>query len=478
MDSKQTLSEISHLFLSEMRQRQAGPAARPNRVPPAPQNSARNQVAEDLIREEFAAELNADTGESADPSQTTHSSKSSEISVVLASHLPDQPKRVRQYARHLAAQGGRIGLIEVDGGEFIVTCFEPGGGGPADESAQIVDELDGRRMNESLAELSFDVDRWLICLLNPKTTEAREILRLSARWVLLTTADHDGVVATYRALKGVSEQAKPRLSLAVLDARSEGQAAAVFQKLSAVASQFLSCRMQPESPVADAPDVQEQIVLHCRSTRDKSPHAAAPQWKILSDFLSSAASGVAQPIPPLPQEIPPAYKFEMPREESESISSSISSPIPMTTRETGISEVIDLPADGEETILEAIIRRGGAAGEWVQCPLKAPPCPNAVLAVGRDHRLVLVAVAGRGLNQLRSIGLALRWMNENRELIQMALPQLAIDAEKIPSVRLLVDHADLSAEQLQPLLHSEAVSVQAYRRIKWGAKRGLLLEAA
>ena len=141
-------------------------------------------------------------------------------------------------------------------------------------------------------------------------------------------------------------------------------------------------------------------------------------------------------------------------------------------------EVVDLPDDGEESVLEAIVNRGGAAGEWVQCPLKPPMCPQAVLAVGRDHRLILVAVAGRGLSQLRPIGLALRWMNENCELIRMAMPQLAIDAQAIPSVRLLVDYSDLSAEQLQPLLHSQAVSVQAYRKIKWGEKRGLLLEAA
>jgi hypothetical protein len=98
--------------------------------------------------------------------------------------------------------------------------------------------------------------------------------------------------------------------------------------------------------------------------------------------------------------------------------------------------------------------------------------------VGRDHRLVLVAAAGRGLSQLRGIGLAVRWMNENRDLIRMALPQLAIDAHLLPCVRLLVDQADLSAEQLAPLLHSQTVTVQAYRKVRWGQKRGLLLDAA
>jgi hypothetical protein len=60
----------------------------------------------------------------------------------------------------------------------------------------------------------------------------------------------------------------------------------------------------------------------------------------------------------------------------------------------------------------------------------------------------------------------------------MALPQLAIDTTLTPAVVLLVDHSDLSAEILQPLLQTGTVTVQAYRKVIWGAKTGLLLEAA
>ncbi len=105
-------------------------------------------------------------------------------------------------------------------------------------------------------------------------------------------------------------------------------------------------------------------------------------------------------------------------------------------------------------------------------------CPQAILAVGRDHRLILLAMAGKGFSQFPSIGQALRWMAENGELIRMALPQLAIDATAAPAVHLLVDHDDLRAETLQPLLQSDTITLQAYRRLKWGAKTGLLLEAA
>jgi hypothetical protein len=468
MDSKKSLSEISHLFLSEVRQRSGAPANRPTRVPP----QQRKDPIADLTAEEFAASLEGDAASFAPAQGLAEISKKPEISVVLASHLSDQPaQRVRQYVRQVASQAGRVGLIEADGAEFVLGSFEANGG----ESGQpiLTDELDGRRMSEMLGELSFEVSRWVISLANPRSSEAREILHRAPHWVLLTTADHDGVVATYRALKGLAELGKPRLSLVVLDARNDVEAEAIFQKLDSVARQFLGCQMEFETWARPNQEITENVLLHCRAGKEKAPSSVGPQWQLISELL---AGGVA------PQKESPIPQSKMKIEPSPSENFSAPIPVKLTQNipasDESITEVVELPGSGDEQILDAIVRRGGAAGEWVQCPLKAPTCPQAVLAVGRDHRLVLVAVAGKGLSQLRMIGQALNWMNENRDLIRMALPQLAIEADAIPSVRLLVDHADLSAEQLQPLLHSEAVTVQAYRKIKWGPKRGLLLEAA
>jgi hypothetical protein len=68
-------------------------------------------------------------------------------------------------------------------------------------------------------------------------------------------------------------------------------------------------------------------------------------------------------------------------------------------------------------------------------------------------------------------------MRQNRNLIVMALPQFCIsDAE--PALRLLVDQADLSAGVLHPFLDGGGVTVQPYRKLRWGRKTGLLLEAA
>ncbi len=114
----------------------------------------------------------------------------------------------------------------------------------------------------------------------------------------------------------------------------------------------------------------------------------------------------------------------------------------------------------------------------IECPVKAPMYPQGVLAVNRDRRLVILAVARQGLGELRAIGQAYRWIIENRPLLAMAMPQFSIDAHALPCLQLLVDRADLSADLLQPMLQSGNVTVQTYRKLRWGEKTGLLLEAA
>jgi hypothetical protein len=142
-----------------------------------------------------------------------------------------------------------------------------------------------------------------------------------------------------------------------------------------------------------------------------------------------------------------------------------------------VCDVIDLPPDGsEDDVLSAVMRL--AAGKLVECPVRPPMCPQARLAVGRDRSVVLLAVARQGLADLRQIGRAYQWLIENCSLIAMAVPQMAIDAHRHPQLRLLVDHADRTADTLQPMLHSATVTVESYRRLRWGGRTGLLLDAA
>lgn len=181
---------------------------------------------------------------------------------------------------------------------------------------------------------------------------------------------------------------------------------------------------------------------------------AAPEAPAVPQATSTASSTFAQPVATPVSTVSPAAAAG------------------------GYEEVVELAEGGAtaEAVLSAILKQNN--GTFVECPVRAPMCGEVRLAVGRDRGIVLFAVAREGLGDLRSIGQALRWVNENRTLLGMALPQFAIDPNQSPRLRLLVDQSDLSADLLQPVLQSEHVTVQSYRKLRWGSRTGLLLDAA
>jgi hypothetical protein len=516
---KKSLSEISHLFLSSVRDNATG-GVRPKRLPPgAPRDEASTpqpqpqNVSIDLTPDEFAQVYGNGTGQIDDHNKPPVAP----VSAVIASHLNGkQFDRVKDYARHLAAGEKRIGLIEVDSAEFRVMCFDRGTADSSDRSEPI-DTYDIRQMTEALDELAWDIDHWLLLLPNPRTPEARALLREVEHWVLLSTCDHDGVVSCYRAIKGLVDSHRPRLTLSLLNAADQTEAGRVYRKIAGVCQQFLSWPMEAEPAVTANDDVAEHLVLLCRPNRDKSAVAVAPQWQIVSDFLARAKVDAAErnanhhateeidaaaemdvEMEPLRGEqhvadvvVPAASEIhdDSPRQGQspaapprvpavESTIASPAAPSSVTASDADDCEITDLPT-GETTeaaVLSAVARKPNLG--LIECPVRAPMCPQAMLAVNRDRRLVLLAVARQGLGELRAIGQAYRWIIENRPLLSMALPQFNIDTHALPCLRLLVDRADLSADLLQPMLESGNVTVQTYRKLKWGGRTGLLLEAA
>jgi hypothetical protein len=183
----------------------------------------------------------------------------------------------------------------------------------------------------------------------------------------------------------------------------------------------------------------------------------------------STASVIVEPFEIRRDAIPaPGSSFEMRIE-----------PPSTPTVSSGITDdVIDLPqgVSSPTAVVAAMLRRGGSG--LVDCPVKPPMCPDATIAVARDRRLVLIAVASQGLRDLRAIGRAYQWLMENRALVAMAIPQFSIDPHQPPRLQLLVDQADTSAEILQPMLQNGNVTVHAYRTLRWGGRVGLLLDAA
>ena len=495
---KRSLSEISHLFLSSVRDRQTGGTPRPQRGAP------KRDVTIDLTPEEFA-QVYGNGGAPAEPQR-----RSVPVSAVIGAHLNGkQFDRVKAYARHRAAAIGRVGLIEIDPSELRLMCFEPGAPTGDNPDAQS-DCAEPRQMAEALEEMNWDVEQWLLLLPNPRTPEAKAILRDVDHWILLSTSDHDGVVSSYRMLKGLAEEVRPRLTLSVLETQDESESARVFQKLSSVCQQFLEWPLEFEPPVQTADAVSEHLVLLYRPTRDKAQLAAAPQWQVVSEFVE-ASKAPANPattqaamdeeadveiearqlvadvvIPPAAAPVVPPHVLPTASVEPvvESVTPTIRpAPMPASSGpsmivDNTIDDVIDLPdhdASGK-SILAAVLKKAG--NSLVECPLRPPMCVEARLAVGRDRGLVLLVAASQGLSELKSIGQAYRWLTENRELIGMALPQFAIDPRQTPRLRLLVDRSDLTADALQTMFQPEHVTIQAYRKLRWGDRLGVFLEAA
>jgi len=490
--TSRTLSEIGHLFLSDLRQKQGGP--RPQRTPP-PSNSSPNPTHEEFERACQVDETLADTARHA-----------SSVTALLSSHLGDREGHwIRSYAAHLARTAGRVGLIEMDSAELKIACFDRAAEYDAravhDTEGNIaVEPLDERRMSQAMEELAWDVDHWLLFVHAPRGEQGRSLLGLVGHWTLLATSDHEGVVAAYRTIKGLLPTDRPELSMVVLDAPDAQQAANIHQKLSGVCQKFLNCAVRAHAPLRHVADVQQTAVLHCRDAGATDPNAAGAHWKVIADFLSAMkhsspraaeAPMIQPPTKPIdaasvaPVEPAMAASVEPPlTTNSEPAHDSVPSPRPARSipihdfhpQDTAIADVLDLP-EGESPELSILSAVLGTAGQFIRCPITPPECPSSIVAVSRDKRLTLLAVAGHGLSDLRHIATAFQWMRQNRDLIVMALPQFSIK-DAAPNLRLLVDQADLSADLLHPFLSGGDVTIQPYRKLRWGRKNGLLLEAA
>jgi hypothetical protein len=589
---KRSMNDISHLFLSNVRDLHGNGGPRPQRTAPATQTAAAKPMTPaELTSDEIAHVVGRPGVPTADDARGSDDERAwaqpgpadtAPVTAVLASHLNGrQLDRVREYARHVAASAGRVGLIDLDVNDFRLTCFDSAGEpGAADQvrPTEITGAVDPREIAAAVEELNLDVDRWVVLVPNLRTPEAATLIADAEHWALLCTPDHDGVVAGYRTLKGVAEarsagggpRPATRLTVAVLDAAGDAEAARVQQKLAGVSRQFLGWDADAEPPVRYAAGVAEHPLMHCRVSGGRGQGVVGPHWAAVAELLGRPRRGAGQPAgglgtssaakpePLLVADAAPRVRAatdeavgvrrvggadasaERARtgreardttarfapaasldESSDAISPSpthmriepaadaASSPAPALTQGFAATpgptfpfaaatapatasfpmtfadappagdDVLDLPGDVADPrgVLSAVLRRP----EWglAECPIEPPACPAAArLAVSRDRGLVLVAVAARGLADLRAIGQAYRWLAENRGLIALALPQFAIDAGRTPGLHLLVDQGDIAGDQLRPIMQAEHVRVRAYRTLRWAGRTGLLLDAA
>lgn len=478
------LSEISHLFLSDVRDRHTDGAPRPQRKAPG---TFSGDVSVDLTPEEFARSFGGETA----------AASFKPVRAVIAHHLGEKmAERVRDFAAAVTGPAGRCGIIYAAAGDVRIGLVEQVEGPVADnvDDEPAVEAMDPIRLHETLVELNCDVDAWLLVLPDPRENGARELLKSITHWTLLTGNEHDAVVSTYRTLKGVCDLGRPTLSVAISDAQDDADVQRTFRKLASVCQQFLQVDVALFGGVPAVAAV-EHVALHASDSG-----SGDGQWSVLQSLVAAAAPVTAavvdgavetvttvktqpapkgspamkiQPVAPVMKEIPaaPAVAF------APQVTPAVPTLQIAACDADGMTNVIDLPdADASPAAILAAVIRGG--GTLAATPVTAPQLAEAVVAVSRDHHLVLVAVARPGLLELRNIAAAYRWMAENKNLIAMAVPQFAIDPTAAPQLHLLIDHADLGTGALDALLGGGDVTVTAYRKLRWAGRTGLLLEAA
>jgi hypothetical protein len=528
---KRPLSEISHLFLSGIRDQAGGEhRPRPVRVPPnatsitppsmtqqrppapeAPASSMRMSSADvDLTPEEFASVFgNAPATEQ--PAMVVGASLDSGVAtrrrVTAVFGATPQPESIADaalaYAASLAARDERIGVIALDGVECRVQCVACEGDDTVIEDAELAERVDARELSDALTEMNHDVDRWLVVIADPRRGDAREALRRADDWTMLSTCDHDGIVGGYRALKGLAEGAKAPLAIALIDAPDAMQANKVYSKLAGVCRQFLDWDVRHETLEDDVEHASVRTAYRAQARTESTSSRAA--WSAISGLLALAPDAAAdhahygEPMTAAPAAKPlvipslarPLAAAPEPTPVVEAIQPVVEAPAPVAETPapavepkpvaapvltmTNDDEVIDLPEG--TSVLSAVLKAGT---QLLATPIAPPMCPGATIAVGRDRALVLVAQAGAGLAGVDAIAAAVRWLDESKQLVAMAMPQLAIDASVPTRVLLLVDQADRAAIAVRPLFAGSdgRVSVRSYRRLRWAGRVGLLLEAA
>ncbi len=401
---------------------------------------------------------------------------------------------------------------------------------------------DVREIGQTLSALAADVARWLIVLPDPRLPHARRLLARCEEWTLLTSADHEGVVSGYRTLKGLCEMELPedllcgsaqdgegpRVTLAMLDAKNLDEADRAAKKLIGVCRQFLDLSIDgPRSPsetTATKCDVSELLTATWPAaiqaaqawaelerrlmptptvptvpTIPTVPAAPSPSpstsgipmamtYPSMHDPLDPAvverAAGIPDSaIPSLARPMPAPMPVPAPRPQTStptpvtSVAPAANAPAEIMPSFPITDEVFDLPTGGSVT--DAALSAEASSGLAVT-PIVPPMLPSGKVAVDREGRLTLVAAAAAGLSDLSTIARAVAWMSENRSLLAMALGQYRLSNDAPVALRLYVTHADAGSDALRMLLsHGSAdVTVRAYRRLRWGGREGLLLEAA
>ena len=299
--NRRNLSEISHLFLSDLRRLNGDGRAPPKRLPPGHRDlpaDPRDAETIDLTPEEF------------DDPRVRGVPTPPAVAALVAADPRLAHQRAVDYAAALAHEQP-VGLAFIEDGALRIACVAA----DAADQADPLELTDPAQLAAALDEAKTDIGRWLLVFPEPRLAHAGRLLTGLDDWTLLTTADHDGVVAGYRTLKALCDldlpEGGPRITLALHGEEDAATARRHAAKLVGVCRQFLnlSLDLPADAPPPAAGTLRPAAAAACRDlivARWPDADAAARGWDVVANAFANAFAA------PLPADLTPDWSETMP----------------------------------------------------------------------------------------------------------------------------------------------------------------------
>lgn len=481
------IASIADLFLSDIRAKaqaetvSSGGYARPRpvRIPPGKasetQPVAARVAAEPELKTEgnIAASVEPMAGVfSISPGETLGQSVADEAvivngAVVVAPHVDagqgSRGRVVAAIAATLANQNSRAGILHVEKGGAVLSLVDAGL--PAD-SGGVSEVTEFKEVADAVGELSLEVDSWLVCPGDVDSSACAEVVRKASHWIVPVEAEDEGMVGAYRSIKTLAQGPRARLTLAAVG--PEAQPA--VEKLRAVMRRFLS--WDADEVIITPWETNSESVLYIWSTLSQTESYA---WRATAFSLLSKGGGftfTSEEAVAASEEQPIRIPVSVERKPEKPVAVTTPS-LTLTPRRDGELEVMDLVGSGDLGILDSVL---AGASELKVCDVVPPGSLVARLAVEPSGRLVLLVALAGNTTELAEVGRVLNWVSEHAGLITRACGSLRIDPQLEPQARLYV--ATPAAQNLNHLLKPQAATLHTYRTLRWGEKRGLLVDAA
>lgn len=441
------LPQIANLFLSEVRDRVQSDASaalpRPTRTPPGGAAPRPEPVPEPALRKLLHAGSPA-------PGLSAR---------IIAALAP------RGVALELGADGARLSLVDH---ELPADAADPESGS-------------ARELADALGELTSDVPLLLVGAAQPSAL----LLASSSAWIVTVGDGEPEMIRAYQALKTLAAAERRELILA-----ADGpDAQPTLDRLVGVMGRFLSwqpdrtVRLSAEPahahPILTCPDVAACAELAETIGADAREAVASPRLPSeparQTEFPGAPAQ--AEDVSPVVPEKTPEAPQLPPRETigaaapRQPVMRLAAADDVAAEEDDATPRIYDLDGTGPHAVVDAVL-----AGQPSLRPTDVPT-PTAIacrVAVNADGRLTLLAAPAP--EDLGAAGQLLAWATDNLQLIARSLLGITVDISLAPHLHLYLPTR--TATPLARLLNPATTTAHTYLPVRWGQRRGLLLDAA